>query len=906
MMKSAVARTGDIAELGKLKAALGMSNVQVGQSIYDAGKSVYNECCLWTSEKDLADPENSDRRKVDKMLFLSDRVFAKEESEEAYRYETLRVGKLFGLYDKFAMDDRVAAIAVPFYQRALSSTRTKLDTVSADMLQRARGTIGIPDDTRDDLHQATYLAEVEALLAKGSFDADDMDRLAQMQEVLELEDFAATRLREQLTLPLFTHAIETTVADATPPTSDRAGLYASIIQRQGELRIGDESATAALVKTFRNILEGILVEASGFVSVENNADAATEVATMIRTKRAVVSLMAKSGLDAAAVAATYLGEKPIGSLIKVDQKHRTMIYSGYLAQTLLANDNRLDDESQQNLLEFEVLTGIDPADTNTIYADVCGPLLKNMLEEVSSDMINLAKDPAALAAARDKIADTVANLHTPLSSITEYKRNVYEARLDFANSMCPGGILSAELSDALTTVKGLLDLDERVTDAMHMAAFGDAYRKSVFEAMGSTGIIPQEYAGFLTKLRERLMLTEKDAADLFHSAIGTKVKPMVIKLLLENDRANMTPEQESQKYGTDMGEDLINAANKGNLGMGVANNFMGECMNMVDFYTENNIAVRKEVGTKTVEKKVTEGGEEKTVTEEVPVFETTYPVNAFQLKVQKNEKDLENLYRNYLANSFMCEDKAQAARYEKQKAAFGGILGLSPNEMERIGGSIGGIVYDNYVKQVTQTKSKLDQQDMMFLANIKTKLGMSDKDCEVLLLEGQRKLARNQIQTIMALTGENKAKAIRAFREECTANGVDIVGDLNIEQPRVDMMMKMDVEYAINNGDTDAMEDIQEGYALTQEGFQELLTGMVLAKVGKYITSIQADIREGKEANALFYIRQLIKYITMFDEDMDIGLEELDAIERKKVIAIYRAASDAVPAELEALTATLG
>ena len=41
---------------------------------------------------------------------------------------------------------------------------------------------------------------------------------------------------------------------------------------------------------------------------------------------------------------------------------------------------------------------------------------------------------------------------------------------------------------------------------------------------------------------------------------------------------------------------------------------------------------------------------------------------------------------------------------------------------------------------------------------------------------------------------------------------------------------------------------------ITQEGFQELLTGMVLVKVGKYITSIQADIREGKEANVLFYI----------------------------------------------------
>ena len=52
-------------------------------------------------------------------------------------------------------------------------------------------------------------------------------------------------------------------------------------------------------------------------------------------------------------------------------------------------------------------------------------------------------------------------------------------------------------------------------------------------------------------------------------------------------------------------------------------------MNLIDFYVENDIVQKKQVGTKTVEKKVPadeEGGEEKTITEEEPVYESTYPI----------------------------------------------------------------------------------------------------------------------------------------------------------------------------------------------------------------------------------------------------------------------------------------
>mmetsp|Transcript_18297 Transcript_18297/g.41814 ORF Transcript_18297/g.41814 Transcript_18297/m.41814 type:complete len:1128 (-) Transcript_18297:68-3451(-) len=925
MMKTPATKTSDIAELTKLKVAIGLSNIQTGNAMQEAGKAVYNDCCLWTSTADLEDPENADRRKLDKMLFLADRLFAKEETEEAYRYETARIARIFSM-DAQTMEERVKSIAVPFYQRALASTRTKLDTVSSDMLQRARGTIGIDEETMDDLHQSTYLEEVQALLEtedtenkdKWAFSDQDMDRLVNLQSVLELSDISATRLREQLTMPLFKTAIADAVDKASQQNSDKPAIYANIVQRQAELRIGDEHATAMLVKSLRQNLEAILVEAANFIQVENNNEAAESIQKLVDTKVAIVSLMSQGGMEEADAESLYIrdnGDKPVGSYIKVNMSTRNKLYTNLLQQTLLSENNSIPPQAQKQLATFKDLTGVADSDARKIYTETCGPVLKNVLEDVSSDMLTLAADPAALQAAKDRIVATEENLRTPLSDIQEYKQAVYEARLAFANSMSTGGIISQELADALVCVKELLGLQDDITDVMHVKSFGDAYRKSVVEAMGSTGIIPREYAGFLDKLRARLMLNEKDARSLYNHALGTRVKPMLNRLLLEMDRANLTPEQQSQKYGTDMGEDLINSAAKGTLGMGVNNNaFMGECMNLVDFYLENEIPMQKQTGTKavtkTITKTVTENGAGKEVTEEVseevPVYETTYPVNAHILKVEKNENDLENLYRSYLATSYMCEDKAQAARYDAAKTAFGGILGFPKTEMERIGGSIGGMVYDNYVKQVTATKSKLDQQDMMFLANIQSKLGMSEKDCEALLQEGQRKLARGQIDRIMSLAGEQKAEAVATFRSECVSNGLNIRKDLNMPQQNVDLMLRLDIEYAINRGDTESMEEIQEAFDQSDMEFQEVVEGMVLAKVKKYIQNIQADIREGQEAHALFYIKQLVKYITIFHEDMDIGLHALDPIERKKVVAIYRAAADAVPEDLQTLTTTLG
>ena len=162
---------------------------------------------------------------------------------------------------------------------------------------------------------------------------------------------------------------------------------------------------------------------------------------------------------------------------------------------------------------------------------------------------------------------------------------------------------------------------------------------------------------------------------------------------------------------------------------------MSDIMNLIDFYTENDIVQKEVVGTKKIEKKVP-GGEETTISEEVSVYESTYPITAIGLQCI-DEKVAELCYRQFVVSSFT-DQGPNGARYEASKATWGGILGLSADKMEEIGSNIGSMVYDNYITQALATKDSLDQQDMMFLANIQGKLDISAEKGEEMLLDVQK------------------------------------------------------------------------------------------------------------------------------------------------------------------------
>lgn len=194
------AKTAELKELENVRQALDLSNLMVGEAHANAAAEWYRNTCLFTPEEELDDPDHPDRQAMDKFLFLTERAFrAGGETEEAFKFEMTRVAKAMNLSYATALE-RVADVAEPFYQRALKSTRSKLGTkqVSAAMLERARKTLGISDETAFDLHVACFNQEVREQLGLADNSQESVEELTEAKKVdlgsLKFADGAVERV----------------------------------------------------------------------------------------------------------------------------------------------------------------------------------------------------------------------------------------------------------------------------------------------------------------------------------------------------------------------------------------------------------------------------------------------------------------------------------------------------------------------------------------------------------------------------------------------------------------------------------------------------------------------------------------------------------------------------------------
>jgi hypothetical protein len=178
------AKTSELKELENLKTALGLTNLQVGEAHAAAASEWYRTTCLFTPEEDLQDPDHPDHQAMDKVLFLTERALRQGgETDEAFNFEMTRVAKALNLETAEAVE-RVAEVVEPFYQRALKSTRNKLGSnqVSAAMLERARKTLGVSEETSIDMHIACFNEEVKALLGLETEGDEEVDTSAAVFE----------------------------------------------------------------------------------------------------------------------------------------------------------------------------------------------------------------------------------------------------------------------------------------------------------------------------------------------------------------------------------------------------------------------------------------------------------------------------------------------------------------------------------------------------------------------------------------------------------------------------------------------------------------------------------------------------------------------------------------------------
>lgn len=362
----------------------------------------------------------------------------------------------------------------------------------------------------------------------------------------------------------------------------------------------------------------------------------------------------------------------------------------------------------------------------------------------------------------------------------------------------------------------------------------------------------------------------------------------------EMERTLLTKKQLAQKRGQDMGDDVFKGGRGplGQLGIGTQGNVMGEIINLVDFYTENGIVETRH------------GNETSTSGKFYPV--TALGENAVQPEMA------EAMYRQFIVGGFTTQGK-QAERYEKAAPTFGGILGLSKQTMQDISGSVGSTVYENFIENALRTKPVLDQQDMMFLANIQSKLNLPSSKAEQLMLDAQKKVLRDQAQKLFQSETVLAADVV-SFRERCSGMGVDLASDLGISRNQIASLFVVEVKEGIEKGqitpdNSERLAEIQEGLGMSIEDGEQTLEGLVKSRVDESLDVIDKELMRGREASCIEHINALLKFAAFVDGDLNLQLKKQRA---NKILSIFSASDfkdvngDVVDSQIQLLKQTLG
>ena len=673
-------------------------------------------------------------------------------------------------------------------------------------------------------------------------------------------------------------------------TPDEA--WTIIDARRADLLMPEQITKQLISSLVMQALGGPLEETNKFSTVNNEASTYEKLLEVLDAKAAIVAILQKSGWNEADnFDVTFCNPYDSASVNGfLSQEDRQKMYRIFISRSKTkGEDSKISDEQYSKMLEVKGLLGITDQSADTEVRQAFGPELVKILQNAADEVLT-DYTPELLENLEKDVQEVIENYHLTNELVRQAGRGLYTTAVKRINAMSPSGIPSAEQIQALEGLQRLFKMDKEDTFGIHMDTFGSVYKKSVIEAMSVTGVIRPEFRQPLDDLRSRLGVSEKSAKAVFLDAVKERMVPMVEWIVSEMERTIFTQQQLSQRRNKDLGEDLFQSGKgaDGTLGLGAEINIMSDIMNLIDFYNENDIAEKKEISTEAVEKTVPaqeEGEESQTVSVEIPVYETKYPITALDIGAVDQEM-AEVLYRQFIVGAFQSQGP-NAARYEGAKGSFGGILGLTSEKMEDIGKNIGTTVYDNYISQTMRQKGALDQQDMMFLANLQGKLGLSPEQGEKMLLDAQRKVLNDEVDAIM---DSPTPEGIKYFREKCNSMGLDMHSDVGVSKSRLIKMFEIEVLPGLKNGDVtsdrnDILVEIQESLGMEPDEAEKVFEDLLLRLSKSAAETIVANLKRGRTDSCVESIMDLVRFGEFLNGDL--GIDFIPEATANQVMNIY-------------------
>eukprot|EP00752_Nemacystus_decipiens_P017831 g15987.t1 len=897
MVQNSATKTSEIKELSELRETLGLDGLLMGEALYQAASPVYSQFVMRTPSTELADEWSPNRRALDKFIFLCDRMFEVCDTEEAYSFEMSRVSKIFDL-SLGEVKERCAAIATPFYQKALGSAAAKWDSVKADQLQRARKTLGMDEEVSKDMHKEVYRSEALKLVKKEreggemKLDPEDKKRINKLAAVFELSEDEAADEYEAVVIPIYEELVVDCLGkimndpDASQP--DLARTYGELMMFVANTGLRSEKSEVSLRNIMTASVQYMFEDAAKYVRVANQKEAAKAARGMADFVQKTMDMVSINVTDDDTGDKTY--KMVIGASIVAGESYSDApgLYEMFLKSCFA--QPKMEDGDTETMALLAKLLDIDEMRQVKVYRDAAGPRVLRQLTESVQSGLETGEFPKEAKEANEALIES---FKIPYVVIAEQAKELYKTTL--AAYASNNRIITADEKAKLDKMAAFLSMDSSAVDEIHSELCSVTFQKAVAESMGATGVVAAKFREKLDELAVRLGLSLDSAKLMFQAAIRQRMGPMMQQIMYEFERSVLSKEQLAQKTGKDMGDDVMGA--EGTLGIEGGAAVTSDVLALIDFYVDNGIIEKGEDG------------------------EDVYPVTAKQ--IGHGDEMLAALYQNFVVNGFSVEGD-QLKRYEAGQSKLSGILGLDPAAKMKIHREIGGTVIRRFINQELGKQGKISAQGVAFLANINSRLDMPQEMFESMVSECKEDYLRRLADDLFRVSVMS-AKECKKVRDIAENLGFTLEKEGQLELPSRKNMFQIEAEDMIENGDMEGdagkefVEELQESLSLSTDDAQEAMVSLLESRAEGILKNVKADALERRDANILKAAERLLKYCRLaggmaVENDLDQRLRNVvvNAYEAKHAGSIEEGSEGEaekrakVAADLELLKMAIG
>ena len=473
MTSMPIVKTGEIKELERLRRVLDLGAIDVGEAHYLTAATFERNVLRHAMTTDLLDQFHPDRMSMDKLLFLTERVLTSmKENDRAFQYELNRVATQFRL-NKVRARDRIRDVATSFYDKALNSAVTKLDTgkVTSELLERARITVGVAERRGYDMRIEIFAKEVRKLLQKGDaivdsysednedgsgpkakgenkddrearfkeeeklrfakdakrkFEDGAIDRLDRLQVALGLKDEHTAYEISSEASPLFLSTATSAVSDAVDGTVPGDKTIALIVKRAKELCLSNDAQSEALNAAVSQSLGKILEDTVRFAGVNNEAATYSKILDAMDAAKVCEEILnlAKNTKEEASVEAPTI-QDAFNVTQQIPEEDRTKMFTMFVRRSAVLGrkegGNAITDESYDVIQSAGHLLQISSEQESIVFKEEFGSELKNVLNVAMLEVMGVSGSSDE-SAATDLTPSLLSNLSKMVNDVTDSYR----------------------------------------------------------------------------------------------------------------------------------------------------------------------------------------------------------------------------------------------------------------------------------------------------------------------------------------------------------------------------------------------------------------------------------------------------------------------------------------------------